>query len=134
MNHELSAEVSRLGGDPTDPIWRWLLLNGPHGPSFTWGQAKSEPRGYVGVQHLRETVQERTTQDSTFPTRARSVAIIALRSSDVILVRRAIQVLGVVGSGSDLELLAPFANHRERSVAADARACVFELRQGMKER
>ncbi len=47
MNRAFSDEITALGGDPTDEIWVWLVTRGPHGPSFTWGQTRNEPPGYI---------------------------------------------------------------------------------------
>ena len=128
LNNALVAEVQRLGGDPGDPVWRWFLLNGPHGPSFTWGQTRKEPPGYVGIDHLREIVAEHEAQDPLFVSRAKEVALLALQSHSPNFLRRAIQVLAAVGRESDLEAVLALIAHTDSSVAADARACVFELK------
>jgi hypothetical protein len=57
------------------------------------------------------------------------VAFLAIRSEWPDLIRRGIQVLGIVGNASDLEVVAPLTKHTNASVASDARACIFELRQ-----
>lgn len=31
MNRAITNEIARLGGDPTDEIWIWLVTRGPHG-------------------------------------------------------------------------------------------------------
>lgn len=129
MNLELQSEVNRLGGDPSDPVWQWFLLNGPHGPDFTWGQTRSEPRGYVGLEHLQRIVAERETLDPTFPDQVRSVVARALASSEPIFLRRAIQVAAAVSGAADQRCVAPLTAHPEPSVAADARACLFVLRR-----
>ena len=56
MNAELSREVERLGEDPASPTWQWLLIMGPHGSGFTWGPARREPAGHVGLEHLRRVM------------------------------------------------------------------------------
>lgn len=92
IGRALSEEVLRLGGDPSDPVWLWFLKRGPHGPSFTWGQTRREPPGYVGVEHLQEIVDENARSDASFIEKARSVVALALTSQEPQIVRRAIQV------------------------------------------
>jgi len=133
MNSELSAEIRRLGGDETDEIWRWFVLNGPHGSSFTWGQTRGEPPGYVGVEHLQKIVAERMLLDSSFMERARHVAGLALSSADQNFLCRAIQVASVVGSEHELKRLAPFTSHENPAVAAQARAGSFHLKKRLRE-
>jgi hypothetical protein len=127
LNSALVLEVQRLGGDPTDMVWRWFLLNGPHGPSFTWGQTRKEPPGYVGIDHLRKSVAELEAQDPLFVSRAKEVALVALQSHSTNFVRRAIQVLAAVGSDSDLGTVLALTAHGDNAVVGDARACAFEL-------
>ena len=100
------TEVRRIGGDPADAAWQWFVTRGPHGSDFTWAQTKSSPLG-----------------------RARSVALAALRSPHPELVRRGLQVLGVVGTGVDLESVKPLAASQDPAVAADAKACIFQLKR-----
>lgn len=128
MNTALTAEIQHLGGDPTDDVWRWLLLNGPHGSSFTWRQARSEPAGYVGVEHLQRIVAEKAEADPTFLTRARLVVDKALSSIDPNFLCRAIQVAAVVGSAGELRRISAFTSHENDSVAANARASAFYLK------
>jgi hypothetical protein len=45
----------RDADDPADPVWRWFILNGPHGERFSW------PRDLV---LLREFIAEHTDEDS----------------------------------------------------------------------
>lgn len=132
MNSALTAEIRRLGGDPTDEVWRWFLGKGPHGASFTWSQARGEPPGYVGVEHLQSIVAEHMRVDSSFLTRARHVLELALSSADQNFLCRAIQVASVVGSDSELKRLAPFTCHENPAVAADARAGVFHLKRRLR--
>jgi hypothetical protein len=129
MNKALLSEVLRLGGDPTDETWRWLVLTGPHGPSFSWSQRTSEPAGYVGLQQLHEIIQEKADQDPAFRTRARAVARQALMTDDTVVLRRGIQVTGALGLVTALPRVEELGGHPNPSIAADARACLFELRQ-----
>jgi hypothetical protein len=129
MNKTLLSEVHRLGGDPADEVWRWLLTTGPHGPSFTWSQAKSEPPGYVGLEHLREIIAERADQDSEFRTRASTIAQQALTSDRPVVVRRALQVAGALALLNAIPKVEELMGHPNLNVAADARACLFVLRE-----
>ena len=133
MNSILTAEIRRLGGDPADETWRWLLRNGPHGNSFTWSQTRGEPPGYVGVEHLQTIADERMQTDSSFVTRAKHVAGLALSSTDQNFLCRAIQIASVVGAESELNRLAPFTSHENPVVAAHARAGVFYMKKRLRE-
>ena len=132
MKKALTDEIRHLGGDPTDDVWRWLLLNGPHGSAFTWRQTRSEPAGYVGVEHLQSIVAEKTQIDPTFLTRAKVVADQALASADPNFLCRAIQVAAVVGSDNELRRMATFTAHEIELVAANARAGVFYLKRRLR--
>lgn len=129
MNTELAAEIARLGGDVADDVWQWLVQNGPHGPHFTWSQTRGEPPGYVGVDHLQRIVAEKEGVDSSFPARARAVVGKALLSTDLSILRRAIQVAAVVGEEAELRAVSGLTTHESEPVAADARAGAFYLRK-----
>ena len=129
MNKTLLSEVRRLGGDPADEVWRWLLLRGPHGPSFTWSQTKSEPPGFVGLEHLREIIREKADQDSEFRARASAIARQALTSDHPVVVRRGLQVTGALALINTIPKVEELIGHLNPTVAADARACLFVLRQ-----
>jgi hypothetical protein len=128
MNASLSSEVRRLGGDPADEVWRWFLLRGPHGPSFSWSQRRSEPPGYVGVEHLRAIVAERAAQDPEFLRRVGIVARQALTSEDRDIVRRGLQVSGALPLLDVATTVQGLTEHPDASVASDARACLFLLK------
>jgi hypothetical protein len=132
VNKALMDEIASLGGDPTDATWHWFVKRGPHGSSFTWGQTKGEPLGYVGVEHLQQIVDEQTRQNASFPERARSVVNSALNSKSPEMLRRAIQVAAVVGADTELKVVARLTGHEDNSVAADARASVFHLTRRLK--
>jgi len=132
LRKALSEEVLALGGDPADQIWLWLLLRGPHGPSFTWGQSRGEPPGYVGVEHLQEIVDEMASADPTFLEQAKMVAIKAMNSNNPNIIRRGIQVAAVVGARNELKVLASLKTHGDNDVSADARAGEFYLKRRMK--
>jgi hypothetical protein len=125
-------EVAELGGDPADPVWLWLLKRGPHGPSFSWGQTRRQPPGYVGVEHLQEIVEEQTDIDPSFVSRAKKVVAMALTSESPEVLRRAIQVAAVLGGEKELKAISGMVKHTDASVAADARASAFHLKKRLK--
>lgn len=129
MRRELVEKVIALGGDPTDQVWHWILLRGPHGPSFTWGQSRTEPAGYVGVEHLQTIVGDMASSDASFLTKVTAVAHMALASSMPSVVRRGIQVLSVVGARPDLTAIVALKGHEDSTVSADARAGEFYLKR-----
>jgi hypothetical protein len=110
--------------DPTDPVWQWFVLNGPHGERFSWH--REVPRARRNVELLAKVIEERERANPGFAARARSVALEALELSDVILIRTGIQVLAVVGTDEDMESIKQFAHHSESAVGIDARCCLFE--------
>lgn len=109
------------------PVWAWLVNNGPHGPSFEWGQTPQTPKDVRQLDILRRIVAERTAADVSFPSIARSAALEMLAEQDPEYVRRAIQVLSVVATDGDMDALRGFLRHRNADVRKDARACLFEL-------
>ena len=110
--------------DPTDPVWQWFVLNGPHGERFSWH--REVPKARRDVELLAALIEEREGANPGFAARARSVALEALELSDLILVRTGIQVLAVVGTDEDLEGIKQFVRHPNPAVAIDARCCLFE--------
>ncbi len=129
MNVALSSEVRRLGGDPADDVWRWFLLEGPHGQSFTWSQVKSEPPGYVGWNHLQQIIAERAREDSEFVSRVASITRIALVSDHIEIVRRGLQVAGAIALLEVIPKVRELTTYPDTSVASDARACLFMLQE-----
>lgn len=132
MNNILADEVRSLGGEPTDEVWLWLLERGPHGENFSWSQRKNTPPGYIGVEHLQRIVHERSENDSSFLERAREAVTLALRSDNLVILRRGIQVAAVVGGESELIAVAGLAQSEIQKVAADAKASVFYLKRRLK--
>jgi hypothetical protein len=128
VNQALANEILRLGGDPTDEIWLWLVTRGPQGPSFTWGQTRSEPAGYVGVTHLQDIVGELASSIPSFKERAVLAVNAAMQSELPELARRAIQVAAVIGGNRELQLVKDLASSQDSAVASDARACAFYLK------
>ena len=128
----VATAIRAVGGDPADPSWEWLALRGPHGAGFTWAQTKNEPPGYVGVEHLERIVAEKQEADPTFVPTASAVVEKALKSTDIDLLRRAIQVGAVVGSEAELRRIQELTQHEDPEVAADAKAGAFHLNRRLK--
>jgi hypothetical protein len=110
--------------DPADPVWRWFILNGPHGERFAWH--KESPVVPRDLDLLRQFISERTQGDSEFPAKARRVALRALELHDTVLIRTGIQVLTVLGQDDDLTRVRALRQHPDSDVAKDARCCLFE--------
>jgi len=132
MNHLDREEIEIIGGNSEDIIWRWFLKNGPHGNSFTWSQTRGEPAGYVGIEHLQEIIEEKNKLEASFSESARHVVAMALKSNNPNFLRRAIQIAAVVGSEIELQEIAYLTKHENSKVAADARACAFQLKAKLK--
>ncbi|HZQ53283.1 MAG TPA: hypothetical protein VFB14_13860 [Bryobacteraceae bacterium] len=132
MNRVWATEIQKLGGDVSDEVWRWLLFRGPHGPYFTWKQTKSNPPGYVGIEHLENEIAAIEQQDATFRDRLRAVLVAALSSTDPNVLRRAIQVAAVVGGKPELESIVRLTAHEAISVAGEAKAAAFYLDRKLK--
>lgn len=128
MNRHLVREVENLGGSVSDPIWDWLINNGPHGGSFTWSQTKDEAPGYVGIKRLEKIVQEKIASNGNFPERAKSVVLIALKSSNEDIIIRAIQILAAIGYATDVEIISKFTTCKSQMVSKNAKACEFYLK------
>lgn len=127
MNLAFANEITRLGGDPTDEIWIWLVARGPHGLSFTWGQTRSAPPGYVGVSHLQKVVDEMSQSIPSFRDRILQIVNTAMNSELPELTRRAIQVAAVIGGPGEMQRIRLLASSQEAAVASDARAGAFYL-------
>jgi hypothetical protein len=132
MSPSLSVEVERVGGDPSDPVWRWLLLNGPHGNSFTWSQTRSEPPGYVGIEHLECIVAEHVRITPDFLPQAQQAVAQAMASAWPDILCRALQVAAVVGSDAELQSMASLTSHEDASVSAHAKAALFYLKRRLR--
>jgi hypothetical protein len=132
MNQRFLNAILQIGGDPSDELWIWLVKRGPHGTSFTWGQSRNEPAGYVGICHLEEIAAEMTASVPEFVARARSMVRIAVTSDDSELSRRAIQVAAVVGDKEELQLIRQLTEHEDPEIAAEAKACFFYLKRRAK--
>ena len=132
ISKAVRSAILAVGGDPADPVWDWLAVKGPHGPSFTWGQTRTEPPGYVGIEHLERIVLQRQSVDPSFRARARQVAKLALKSSDAGLLRRGVQVAAVVGGEEELAVIQSLSAHEDPAVAQHARASAFYLKRRLK--
>jgi hypothetical protein len=132
VNRAVASAIRAVGGDPTEPGWEWLALKGPHGDGFTWAQTKSEPPGYVGVEHLERIVAERHAADPNFRTRVRDLVKMAPVSTEVGLLRRAIQVAAVIGAEAELHRIQALTEHEDEAVAADAKASAFYFKRRLK--
>jgi len=113
----------RLAEDPTDPVWRWFILNGPHGERFQWERFGDLPRD---IEYLKEFIDERTAADPAFPQKARLIALKALESSNSVLVRTAIQVLTVLGTDDDMEVIKRYLEADSEEIIKDAKCSLFE--------
>jgi len=107
----------RAADNPADPVWRWFILNGPHGERFEW---------HADLGRLREFISEHSDADAAFLEKARSVALRALELDDPVLVRTGLQVLAVVGREDDLPAIMKLRGNTDEAVAKDARCCLFE--------
>ena len=111
MNHEIIGEINHIGGDYSKPEWQWLLNNGPHGNKFTWSQTNESPAGYVGIDHLETVIHEKIENRLFSLEDAREMIILGLKSSNPLILVRAIQVGGVVGAQAELVAIQKLTNH-----------------------
>ena len=133
MDKRISEELTAFGGDLTQPEWEWFLKRGPHGEDFTWGQTKNEPPGYVGVEHLKEIIESKISQEPHFIIKIRKVIGIALKSNNAELVRRGIQVASIIGESDELALVGTLTKHPSQEVVNDAKACIFLLKRRLRQ-
>ena len=129
MNKAIIDAVAKIGGELADPVWQWFLQNGPHGSGFRWAPTKQGPPGYSGLDHLRDIVAEKSANDPEFPERSYEIAIAAIGSGNLELIRRGIQILAVVGDRNDVDKIKSFTDHCVDVVANDAKACLYELKR-----
>jgi hypothetical protein len=112
--------------DPGDPVWFWFVFNGPHGERFSWHRDAS--RGSNSLELLRDFIAEREASSPGFFDSARAVALKAIQLPDVVMIRTAIQVLCVVGTDDDMEIIQPLLEHTVQEIKVDAQCCLFERR------
>ena len=134
MNTDIKNEIESLGGDYTEPVWQWLLNNGPHGNDFTWSQTKQEPPGYVGVEHLERIVEEKSINNPTFKVQVTKVINMALKSSNLDILVRAIQIGAVIGTEHELKIISELSAHNNPLVMKNVKACSFYLKKRLKEK
>jgi hypothetical protein len=106
-----------------------LLNRGPHGPTFDWGDHrwfKSD------LQLLREFLADQIGADSEFEGKLRAAALGALETDNAEYIRRAIQVLSVVGLAEDQSRISLFLDHPDADVCKDAQSCMFEMKMRLK--
>ena len=113
----------KLAEDPTDPVWRWFILNGPHGERFRWERFGDLPRD---IEYLQQFIDERKMVYVDFQARARQVSLKALQSDNAIFVRTAIQVLTVIGADEDMKIIGDFIYSENADIVKDAKCCLFE--------
>lgn len=113
----------RFADNPADPVWRWFILNGPHGERFQWEQFGNLPRD---IEYLRKSIDEKTASDPEFATKARQVSLKALDSGNDIFVRTAIQILTVLGTDEDMEVIKNYLDSENDEIAKDAKCSLFE--------
>jgi hypothetical protein len=107
MNSFLRDQITAVGGDPRDERWNWFATRGPHGSSFTWSASRSNPRGYVGLEHLEGVIAELMRADAAFLgwLRRAARAVLGTCAANDEFLRRAIQILAVVGEPGDISLI-----------------------------
>lgn len=113
----------KLAKDPSDPVWHWFICNGPHGERFSWVKDSIMP---VDLFYLKEFINEKTLADPQFISKARAVALQSLEIPNSAMIRKAIQVLCVIGEDNDLELLKEFLADEDESIVKDVKCCLFE--------
>jgi hypothetical protein len=108
---------------PTDTISHWFLTLGPHGGSkFRWTRGGI----FSSIDGLHRVVEKLAETDPAFPEKARRIALKAIEWGSPGIIRRAIQVLAVVGESADFPVVTRFLQHADERVAADARCFFFE--------
>jgi len=116
-------ESLKIADDPSDPAWRWFILNGPHGERFQWTRFGTLPRD---IEYLEEFINEREDTYSGFRKKIREISLTTLNGDNIVLIRTAIQVLTIVGNDDDLKLLDQFVEHENIDIQNDAKCGLFE--------
>ena len=112
-----------LADDPADSAWRWFILNGPHGERFKWVQYKQLPKD---IEYLNKLIEEYAENIPDFKNKIRQIALVTLRRKNEILIRTAIQVLTIVGTDDDMNLIQPFISSENKDIQNDAKCALFE--------
>jgi hypothetical protein len=130
MDRATLFDIDSLGGKPSDPIWQWLINKGPHGSTMTWSQTKNEPPGFIGVELLKQVVEEKQAADNDFNFKAKEMIQTAFKSDNSNILINAIQVCAVIGeTNNDLNMLSNFLNYPDILVQKHAKAATFYLKQ-----
>jgi hypothetical protein len=129
MNPDVANEIRVLGGSVSDSVWSWMIRNGPHGPSFTWSQTKTEPPGYVGIEHLERIVDEKQAAEKDFKEKALKVVRSSLQSNNEEILVRAIQICAVVGTRDEIRNIGKLVDHGSELVSKNAKACSFYMKR-----
>ena len=114
----------KLAKDPSDPVWFWFICNGPHGERFSWVREFSHAPGDLSL--LKEFIDEKVSFDPEFRNKARTVALLSLDIANVAMVRKAIQVLCIIGNEKDMELIKELVYSDNEEIVKDAKCCLFE--------
>jgi len=76
----------------------------------------------------RQWIEETAEARPGFREHLRSVALEALAGPNLLLVRRGLMALSIVGTQADLPALDPLRASAVRGIAADARYAAFEIK------
>lgn len=107
----------------------WLLNRGPHGLKFGWG----DHRWFRSdLQLLRDSIADQIGADSEFEAKLRVAALESLETDSVEYIRRAIQVLSVIGLADDQPRISRFLQHPDEGVSKEAPSCLFEMRMRLR--
>ena len=116
----------KLAKDPSDPVWHWFICHGPHGERFSW--TKEIAVAPSDLVLLKKFIDEKISLDLKFASKARTVALQSLDIPNVAMVRKAIQVLCIIGTDEDMELVKEFVFADNNEIVKDAKCCLFERR------
>jgi hypothetical protein len=124
-------ESLKLADNPSDPAWRWFILNGPHGERFQWKRYGELSRD---IETLEKFIDERSTDDVEFKNKIRDISLSSLSKDNDILIRTAIQVLTIVGDEDDMQIVGNFVNDENTDIKNDAKCALFERGLKIKKR
>ena len=120
-------ESLNLADDPADPVWRWFILNGPHGEGFQWVRHRPLPKHIPDdLGHLAMFIEEKSLLYPAFKDRARQISLQCLFRENNVLIRTAIQVLTIVGTEEDMKLVKDFVHDEDVAIQNDAKCALFE--------
>jgi hypothetical protein len=105
-------------------VWSWFTSKGPHGEHFSWHRDSVHPKRHIEM--LRDSMAEYEAAAPGFLAKARLVALAAIKNPHPLTIATGIQVLTVVGTGSDLEIVKRLSRHPDERVATHARTALFE--------